>query len=364
MYAAAVELYITLDVMSILARTVGWPLVIATMTMIAGCSERNPNSVLPVPVLPPGPIEMRVAYVINPRLPRLDSAQLGRLLEATRKTSQEHFGVDLRFVAPVEIPIDSLFQRIPAERRRSVSEFIYDFKTGKGDPILFEKAFVTELKNSGDPVADVLRFATPYLNEPPESSYEALGTALAKIQLNRIEKWKNLKALDGGPVIDSSPYNEYVLWDSLGYAKLPFELLVTNQIIASAEYRGSAAHSAVRGGYTNGITINNAHSRFSTTSIWSTFAFTSADDWVVRVRNGETYQPQEAARLAGILAVHEIGHQLFHFGHPWGRAACVMNPIPMFAYRQTVNNISAKDCPIGSSPAMRPGSAKFSIRQQ
>lgn len=213
-------------------------------------------------------------------------------------------------------------------------------------------------------VSEFKAHCRPYLDESPQSSYEAIGAALAKLQLSRIEKWKHVKALDGGPVIDSSPYNDYTFWDSLGYGDIPFELLVTNQIIASAEYRGAAAHSAVRGGYTNGITINNEHSRFRTTSIWSTFAFTSEDDWVVQVRNGERYEPQEAVRLAGIIATHEIGHQQFHLGHPFGWVACIMNPIPMFAYRASVDGLSAKDCLIGSSPAMRPGASKFWVRQR
>lgn len=300
---------------------------------------------------------MRVAYVVNPRMPRMNIADLQRLLDATRKASREHFGVDVQFATPVEISVGELFSRIPVQSRRSAEAQIYDFKTGKGDPRRFEKAFVAGLEQTGDPTADVLAFVRPYLDRPTESSYAALGAALTRLQLNRIGGWMSVKALDGAPAIDASPYNEFAMWDALAFADLPYELVLTNQLIASVEYASPAAHTAVRGGYTNGITFHNESARFKTTSIWSTFAFTSDDPWVVRMREGESYTAEDAARLAGIAAAHEIGHQLFHFGHPYGQAACLMNPVPMFAYRAWVNGLSARDCPIGGSPAMRPGAA-------
>lgn len=292
----------------------------------------------------------------------MNSSQLEQLLDATRKASQDHLGVDLRFVAPVEIPVDALFQQIPPEPRHRAYEQIYDFKTSNGDPIRFEKAFIAGLKENGDTVEDVMQFSAPYLEESVQGSYEALGAALAKLQLHRIEKWKAVKALDGGPAIDSSPYNEFVLWDSLGYTSLPFEFVVTNQVIASVEYVYPAAHAAIRGGYSNGLTTYNQNSRLKTTAIWSTFAFTADDKWLIQMRGGESYKPDEAARLSGIAAAHEIGHQLFHLGHPYGDTACLMNPVPLFAFRAWTDKLSPKDCQLGSSPPMRPGAFKFYVR--
>jgi hypothetical protein len=77
------------------------------------------------------------------------------------------------------------------------------------------------------------------------------------------------------------------------------------------------------------------------------------------MRGVETFTPEEAARLAGVGAAHELGHQLFHFLHPYDNPACVMNPVPMFAYRAWVEKLSPQDCPLGSSPPMQPGAFKF-----
>jgi hypothetical protein len=290
----------------------------------------------------------------------MDTAQLGILLDQLRSSSQEHFGVDLRFTPPVEVPISELFQRIPAEHRDRISKQIYDFKTGKGDVARFERVFGETLRANGDDPGQILEYARDHLdNAPAEQTYEALGSALAKLQLDRVHGWKTVRALDGGPAIDSSPYNEFVFWDSIGYADFSFEVVLTNQVIASVEYVNPAAHAAIRGGYSNGLTTYNRASRLKTTAIWSTFAFTSKDAWVVKMRGNEAYEPNEAARLAGIGATHEIGHQLFHLGHPFGRAACVMNPVPMFAFRAWADKLSPQKCPIGSAPAMRPGTVRF-----
>jgi hypothetical protein len=309
--------------------------------------------------LPSGEIVMRAAYVVNSRLHRMNQKQLQTLLAAAKETAHAHFGVNLRFAPIEEIPIETLFQRIPANRRSAAFKQIYDFKSGTGDPDRLVKAFGRGFMQSGEPLAGLIEFSRPYTGALKDYSYEALGAALANLQLDRIERWKTVKALDGGPAIDASPFNEFTMWDALGYADVPFELVLTNQIIASVEYVFPAAHAAVRGGYTNGITTYSKSSRFKSMSIWSTFAFTADDAWAKQMRNGESYSPEEAARLAGISAVHEIGHQLFHFLHAYGQSACLMNPVPMFAYRAWAAGLSPKDCPIGSSAAMRPGTAKI-----
>lgn len=334
--------------------------VIAAIALTASLAPAAPSEV-PLPKLPQGPIEMRVAYVVNSRLPRMTEAQLQVLIAATKKAAREHFGVDLHFAPVKEIPIEKLFARIPAARRNTALEQIYDFKTGKGDRERLAKAFGSGFKESGDPLADLIAFARPHIGELKVDTYEALGAAVAEFQLSRIERWKTIKALDGGPAIDAPPYNEFPMWIALGFVDLPFELVLTNQPIASVEYVFPAIHSAIRGGYSNGLTSPSISSRFKTMSVWSTFAFTTNDEWVNQLREGETYTAEEAAQLAGTTAAHEIGHQLFHFLHPFGQSACLMNPVSMFAYRAWAKKLSPKDCPIGSSPAMRPGAYTFLV---
>ena len=57
---------------------------------------------------------LRVVHAVNPRLPRLDQAQLERMLSEASRVVREHFGIEVRFVIAGEIGVDRLFDTIPA----------------------------------------------------------------------------------------------------------------------------------------------------------------------------------------------------------------------------------------------------------
>lgn len=349
------------------ARLLVWAAATLALFLGAGAGAlaqaQTSRNVVALPQLGTGPVDMRVAYVVNPRLHRMDARQLAIALDAVREATLAHFGVELRFAPVVEIPIDQLFATIPARHRRQAMRDVFDFKTGKGDVARLERAFGEGLRDSGESLQAMGMFAEPHTGTSGQSAaqagFSAFGARIARLHLERIGQWRGMRALDGGSVIDDKPYNEFTMWLALGYGDLPYELVLTNQIIASIEYVHPAVHAAVRGGYSNGLTSYSRLSRFKTFSVWSTFAFNSDDEWLKSMRAGESYSPDEAARLAGLSAAHEIGHQLFHFLHPFGQSACLMNPVPMFSYREWASRLSARDCLIGSSPAMTPGAYKF-----
>ena len=324
---------------------------------LGACSK--PSSYLPVPVLPKGPLEMRVAYAINPRLPRFTPAQLAALLDATKRTAQQHFGVELGFLPSQEIPIARVFDTIPAASRKSARAAGFDFKSGKGDAHAFEFATGQALRESGAAFEGVVQFARAALPDAEMNNFDEVGVAAARLHLARLKRWQMVPAQDGKPAIDDAVYNEYAYWDVCGHGDLPFELILTNQIIASAELSSTSIHTAIRGGYTGGVTVESRTSRYLTTAIWSTFAFSCDDPWAVEMRMGERYTQDEAAALAGIGATHEIGHQLFHYGHPYLHPACVMAPTQLLAFRAAAARLSAPACMHAADPSMRPGTAKF-----
>lgn len=337
-----------------------WSFCCVVLLGLFACKARETAQVLPLPKLPNTALDMRVAYLVNDRLPKMTPDQLDALLISIQKTAQEHFGVGIRFSGITEIPIAQAFEGIPRARRDAASVDIYDFKSGTGDLTRLKRDFVKIFAAQSEPLADRIAFAQPYANHLlSDATVAEFGAAMADLQLRRLGQWRDIKALDGGNVIDNNPYNEFAMWLALGHSELPFELVLTNQIIASAEYNSVSVHSAIRGGYTNGVTTYNKSSRYGTVSIWSTFAFSGNDDFIVKLRNGERYEPREAAQLAGVAATHEIGHQLFHLAHPFARPACVMSPVPMFAYRAWRDKLSAADCKLGSDPSMVPGAYQF-----
>ncbi len=312
-----------------------------------------------LPVLPSGPIELRVAHVINPRLPRMSDEQIVILLAATARTARQHFGVELRFSPVTQIPVAALFATIPDARQLAAANDVFDFKSSQTAALRLERAFGRGFRLAGESLPGMVAYAKKHATQVEQSSYETFGASMAALQLSRVSQWQSRQALDGGAAIDASRFNEFAYWLALGYGEVPYELVITNQIIASVEFSYPAVHAAVRGGYTNGITSFSRLSRFGTYSVWSTYAFTGNDDQLVQLRAGERYSPEEAAELAGVTATHELGHQLFHISHPFGQGACVMNPVPMFSYRAWTVGLRPADCLLNSNPAMVPGAVKF-----
>ena len=322
---------------------------------------------IPLPTLPKpadGAVELRVVYVSNPRLPEMIDAQMQLLLNTAQQGMLEHFGLRVRFNQPDKLDIASLFQRFARGHIRRLGASIYDFKSGRGDAARLRKAYVEGLGRNKDDLAAQIDYVQPYLLGPLLSrTYEGLGDALMHTHLARLRQFRDQRMPDGAPLLDDTPYNEYMYWGSLDLIRLPYEVVITNQLIASAEYEDVEVHSAIRGGISNGITAQNGAARHWATSVVSAYPFIGSDETTRELRGKESYPPEVAARYAGYLLVHELGHQLLHLGHPYGRRACVMNPVELLHFRLWVTRFSAKDCPMASSGAMAPGFIKMPLPQ-
>ena len=339
-------------------------LIAAVLSTLVGFAFAQPQT-LPLPTLPDGVIELRVAYVRNPRLPEMSDDQLQLLLETARRGVREHFGRDIKFTTPARLSVQELFQRFTAEDAKLLNGGIYDFKTGRGNDARLRKAYVQGIGRDKDNLDDQINYVRPYLLAPLAGrSTEALSDALMKTHLARLRQFAAQRVPDGGLLIDDQPYNEYAYWGSLDFIRLPYEVVITNQLIASVEYYDAEVHSAIRGGISNGITAQNEAARFLSSSVVSTYPFIGNDAATKELRGNESYSGDDAAKYAGYLLVHELGHQLLHLGHPFGRKACVMNPTELLHFRAWVNQFSAKDCPVvatAASGAMKPGFVKMPV---
>ena len=333
-------------------------LVLAILAL-AGCFGERDAQQVPLPRLPEGPIELRVSYIVNERFPQLSEGELRTLLDSARDTVKAHFGKEVRFTEMRTEPIAALFERLQPVYSR-LQPLIYDFKNGRGDLPRLKKGFADDLRRTGDDLDAMIEYALPYvLHGMRERSYAGLTDALMTTQLARLEQLAKAQALDGAPLIDAHPYNEFLYWDAVGHARWPYEIIVTNQLIASVEYVLNSVHSALRGGITNGLTSTNQHSRLGTTAVVSVYPFYGEDPVTRALRGGESYSREDAARFAGVLLAHELGHQLFHLGHSYGRTECVMNPTPLLRFRPWVEGLAPERCPLASDRGMTPGTAKF-----
>jgi len=334
--------------------------VLAACFLIACSDDRDARVAIPLPRLPAGPLELRVLYLVNERLPQPTHEALQALLDSGREATRAHFGREVRFTSIDVRPIEFYFSKFPEPAKAAAAEWIYDFKKGTGNMRRLREGFGKDLRKTGDDLDAMIGYARPYLLEAVrEKSFDALAEALISTQLARLGQLATASAPDGRPLIDERPYNEYVYWDFMSYAPLPYEIILTNQLIASVEYSGNSVHSALRGGVTNGITVGNPLSRFGATAIVSTYPMFGTDPVTMALRAHETYSPPGSARYAGVVLAHELGHTLWHLGHPYGNSACVMNPTPLLHFRRWVEGLAPTRCPIGGEEAMKPGYTKM-----
>jgi len=307
----------------------------AAVLLLAGasCAHRAP------PPHPESTVTLKVAHVVNLGLRRMGSEQLGTMLEAARRGVKENFGVDVAFTAPEEQPLAGLFDRYTPREKDRWNDLSYDFKGGKGDRARLIRGHAAALRSDEASLADLIAYAQPHLLAPvTERTYDGLAEAVTATLLARLERIKSEKLLD------SSPNNEVLYWAFIGKLSFPYDVVVTNQLIASAEYLGSSVHTAIRGGITAGITTGNPSAPRGMTAIVSVYPLIGEDGVTRSLRGDESYSEAESARLAGLLLVHELGHLHFDYGHPYGRKACVMNPPEMLRFREWAERLSPKDC--------------------
>ena len=307
-------------------------------------------------------VDLRVAYVENPRFAALPKAHLDAVMAQAAIAVRQHFGLDVRFAALQTLPISTVFSRI-SERSAAKAEKARIDPTA--DARLREKlasSLLKDMRQEGS-LAAQKRFALPHLLHPPAGSSDlAFARALVATQHDQLSAWRDTPAKDGQPTIGSDRYNEYTYWLALGDTDLPFEVILTNQLIASAEWEDNSVHSALRGGVSNGITSQSRQARFQLYSVVSSFAFVDGSAQTRRLRAESANAPSsplDAPRAMGLLLAHELGHQLLHLGHPFGNLHCVMTPPVRLEFQRWEDALDAARCPLGSAPAIRPGFVKF-----
>jgi len=322
---------------------------------------RNPSPArLALPVLP-ALVPLRTVYFHNPRFERLEAAWMASVLAQAVEFAKSTLGLALEFAPPREIPIAEGFLGYGPRQQARVEPTLYDFKNGRGDRRRLVEGTRRGLEHSGSSLDQLLRYARPHLlRAPDDESFHGLAEAAVDTQLVRLEAWRGLRGADGQPLLDASPYNEFNAWLAAAWtASWPFEVILTNQLIASAEYDNNHLHGALRGGVSNGLCTPTPQARHGLVSVLSAFPFTSNDAASVELRGGAPAQGGAPARWAAALLVHELGHQLLHLNHPFARADCVMNPPPLLLFPQWVAALDGRSCPLGSSPEMTPGAVKF-----
>ncbi len=312
--------------------------------------QNDPLPPLALPTLDPSRL-LRVVYGHNPRFERPTALYLANVLARTKVLCKLHLRLDLGFSEVAEESIGSLFRGINAETEAHIRRQAFNPKDTQADRQSLVAATLQSLSLGGTSSIDAqIAYARPYLvSKIVPTNAQTLAEALTDTHIARYLQWLEVKTPDGKALLDGSVYSESSAWTMAGRkAPWTFDVLITNQLITSIEHNSSSVHSALRGGVINGITTESFYARYSTVSVLSLFPMNSQDPLSRSLRRDIGGQTTDAVEAAATVLTHELGHQLLHLGHPFGRSACVMNPAQLLQFEAWAQGLDAAECPVGS----------------
>jgi hypothetical protein len=325
-------------------------------------SQPDDWATVPLPDLSEQPVKLRVASVVNPRFRQLTEGQVTAILLRSQQMVKQHFDIDIIFSDVDTIPIKDIFKQLSAVLLSARRDEIVDIEhiDEQVREAMQQSVFKT-LENYAGNKSNVIDFARPYLLHPevkPRDFIE-LSYALVDTLISRLEFWRAQQAEDGKPVLENNAYHEWVWWDSLGYGELPYDIVITNQLVASAEKYAMDVHSSIRGGVTAGTTTYNKNTALSSYVYIMVYPMLNDSELLTTLRQDETYSDEQIVNYSAALLTHEIGHLLLHLGHPFGQKYCIMSPTVMLNYRDWYDNLDAERCKVGSNPDMMPGAVSI-----
>jgi hypothetical protein len=255
--------------------------------------------VVALPEIRDGAVRLRVAHAVNPRFPRLDDTQLKQLLAAAVGATKLHFRVKVDYEGdPAQVSVEELFRLIPARVSKFHRETAQAVRSGPIERDRLIESYRQTILEESAPLADVVAYMGLLgVDSTGPTNSRLVAEALADHHINLFRLLRDVPADDGKPLVDGSWFNEWSLWESLGYGDLPFDLVITNQPILSLEYYGTPVHTALRGGMTLGTTLYSKRARYGSAVVWSTFAFTATQPAFVQLRGGALNSSTEAAEV-------------------------------------------------------------------
>ena len=323
-------------------------------------------STIALPDISHQPVRLSVASVVNPRFKQLSNIQINRILLRSQQMAKQYFDVEIMFSDVETLSIKDVFNHLDsqviANRKGEIVNIDHIDKQARE---AMQQALFKTLSNYSGNKQNVIDYAQPYLLQPAikQKDFIGLSYALVDTLVSRLEYWKTEKAGDGEPVFESNGYHEWVWWDSLGYSDLPYDILITNQLVASAEYYAMDVHSSIRGGITAGTTTYNKNTALNGYAYIMVYPMLNDSALLTTLRQDETYTEDQIINYSAALLTHELGHLLLHLGHPFGIKSCIMSPTVMLNYRDWYDNLDAELCAVGSSAEMKPGAASITYNR-
>ena len=171
-----------------------------------------------------------------------------------------------------------------------------------------------------DPKTDIFHARRYFENAIPGATtmeIEKLAQAIAENWVQGLRRWHALTAAaDGEPAINDL-HHQLALWDFLGYGELPFEIVITNQLVASAQLYQIDPRATILGGMVTGHTGFSRASPFGAKSMVSTFPMINDLGGLAIFAPDLDFDRSNATRYAAMILAREIGYMLLHVGITW-----------------------------------------------
>ncbi|MDH5546601.1 MAG: hypothetical protein OEZ43_13485 [Gammaproteobacteria bacterium] len=301
------------------------------------------------------PIELMVCAADNPQFKVLSDKDLQTILFFAKKHTKTYLGMDVDFKLQSRNSIKEVFDLSARRAIEFFRPYIFHWKVGSIETDSLKKFIKESLFTDEKYVVEMKKFTVGFLLEDKgDFSDQLVNTALM-----RLFYWRTAKDKGGNLYVNEGNLNEWLMWQALGYGNNTCDIIITNQLVVSAEYAPTDVHTLIRGGISVGSTFYGKNTHSKKFAFLSTFPFFESHEYLSYLRGDEVYTHQEALELSGTYLVHELGHMLLHLGHPLNHHECVMNPVTMLEFKNWATGLDASECKIGSSKYMTPGTQKI-----
>ena len=309
-----------------------------------------------MPELGTGPITLRIVRALNPRFPSLSEDEFSDVLDRAAALVQDHFALDVRFERGTDYAIRDLFKILPRSLLENAYRTFYRIPETPEDFQTLKKMIAAGFNSGLAPNAAIVRAVESFIPcATKEMGTAELAEAFAERWFGGRRRWHGLRAQDGETVIDSSDFHQQSLWGHLGYADLPADIVITKQLVASAQPYGFDPVVALSGGMLMGITGFSRSAQFRAYSMVSTFPFINDLGDLSDLGPDQSFDPTIATRFAALMLAKEIGLVLLRLRFTWTTPSCIMFPEIPGKMRAHLDALDAAKCRIGSEPAMVPG---------
>lgn len=250
------------------------------------------------------PLTLKVLYVENPHLQKLDAAARQRVYASVASLAKQIYGYTLNVTEVKQVTIRDYFANAAASFKKSPIRF----------PAL---AFLIPWRATDRDARVAEAIAAALKKHKPSKLEEYLGQEVDALSATRVFLQKlgtmyDETAADKKPLLSAQNMNEepwfsYGHWSTVLQGEKDYDFILTNIGIIGAD-NGMPLYVIARGGVTSAFVENSAHRPYQGVGVLGLYPFLADTAYFNRERGALTEAQKEEA--IAWLWLHELGHLL------------------------------------------------------